>query len=352
MSERNAARVPLLSHMKSKFDLAGASLNHPSYHHFIGEGEFDSTLDILFYSNKPGVSETLLKQVCRHQHPLVCSHHDLLLSQSYLPSYTEPCISAAPLAPKVRNERAKIKWSEEGIIEYQAVIGSGLDDIASRWCSPESPNNISILLSATYSLLHIAATSTNTFVDLSKEFKPKPQVVPHLASLRKAVLAVHREKKTLSSSLPDPAVLQAVEERLTEARSVYARSLRETQQQQQDSRDQLLSDLLVSDPSKVYQAIRKNKDASSAISSLRVGSKTFTGKNVCDGFFQSLSNLKAPDMSTINASPSFQETIRDYRHVKELAKSGEAIPEIELYESVELLHSVKHEVNDLFSAVP
>ena len=350
VSERNIARTPLLSHLRAKHGLKSACLQHPSYHHFIGDGEFDSTLDVLLYSQQVGVKETLLKQVCKHQHPLVYSHHDLLLSKSLLPIVSKPNVSAAPLAPKVQNERAKIKWSETGISDYQSAIGTGLDDLASRWCNPESPTNISILLSATYSLLHIAATSTNKFVDLSKEFKPKPFIQPHIASLRKAVLTIHKEKCALMSSCsPDPAALDSVLDRLTAARSLYARTLREVQQKDQDSSDQLLSELLASDPSKVHQAIKKSKSASSAISTLKVGSKIFTGDNICDGFFESLSSLKEPDMAPIHESPSFQETLRDYRHVIELAKSGEAIPDIDVHESVELLYSVKQEVNDLFS---
>ena len=174
VNERNASRNPLLSHFISKFDFRSAPLHHPSYHHFIGDGGFDSTLDILLHSSQSGVSETLLEQVCKHQHPLVYSHHDLLISEMSLPTTSSPSVSSAPPAPKIPNERTKIKWSEAGIVDYQVVIGNGLDDLASRWCNPESPANISILLSATYSLLQTAATSTNMFIDLSISLRHPP----------------------------------------------------------------------------------------------------------------------------------------------------------------------------------
>ena len=278
------------------------------------------------------------------------SHHDLLLSQIFLPELRVPIVSEAPNAPKVCNNRAKIKWSETGILDYQTAIGSGLDDLANRWCNSESRNSISILLSATYSLLNIAATSTNKYTDLGKDFKPKPQKNFKLLELRKSVLDIHKQKRALNSlPHPDPSYLEEIQEKLRAARSIYSRTLRESQQQDQDRRDQELSHLLATDPSKVHQAIRRSKAADSAISTLRVGSKTFTGHNVCDGFFESMANLKDPDMSSITSSPSFLETLRDYRNVLELAKSGEPLPEIELFESVELLYSVKSEVNDLFS---
>ena len=100
----------------------------------------------------------------------------------------------------------------------------------------------------------------------------------------------------------------------------------------------------------MHKTIRKEKAAaSSAISNLKVGDKIFSGNNVCDGFFKSLSGLKDPDMSIVTDTPAYMETLRDYKHVMELAKSGAAIPAIQLYQSVELLYSVRLEVNDLFS---
>ena len=125
--------------------------------------------------------------------------------------------------------------------------------------------------------------------------------------------------------------------RLTLSRSTYAKAVRDAQQSDQDMRDAQVSEQLLKNPSKLHQAIRKEKSASSSISTLNVGSRTFTGNNVCDGFFDSLSNLKEPDMSHIANSSSFAETLRDYNRIMELASSGAAIPAIEPHESVELL---------------
>ena len=102
-------------------------------------------------------------------------------------------------------------------------------------------------------------------------------------------------------------------------------------------------------PAKVHQSIKKGKSASCSINTLRVASKTFSRDNVSNGFFESLSNLKEPDMSTITSSAVFRDKLRDYENIMELARSGAAIPSIELHQSVELLYSVKRDVNDLFS---
>ena len=113
--------------------------------------------------------------------------------------------------------------------------------------------------------------------------------------------------------------------------------------------DCLLSELLAQNPSRVHQTIRKRRSASSAISTIRVGTKVFHGQNISDGFFESLSALKEPNMDPITSTPAFSETMRDYKHVIELARLGEAIPDITASESIELLYSVKQGVNDLFS---
>ena len=54
-------------------------------------------------------------------------------------------------------------------------------------------------------------------------------------------------------------------------------------------------------------------------------------------------------MSSIESSSSFQDTIRDFEHIMQLVKTGPEIPPIQIHETVEILYSVKSEVNDLFS---
>ena len=352
ISERNSSRTPLLNHMQTKHNLHRVTVFHPSYHHFMGVGgEFDSNLDVLLHTSREGVHEILSEQVCKNDHPLIESHHDLLVSKVFLPPVKTPTLEPVPLAPKVPNNRAKIKWSETGISDYETVIGPHLDALATRWCNPDSPSSMSVLLSATYSLLNTAATSTNKFIDLSKPTLPKSKPHPHLVKLRKSVLTFHKQRTNiLNCPSSDPSKLQQVQEQLTTARSVYKKGVREIQQLDQDSRDMTVSSQLAVNPSNVHKTIRKEKAATSGdISNLKVGHKTFTGNNICDGFFESLSGLKEPDMSIVTDTPSYMDTIRDYKHVMELAKSGAAIPAIELYESVELLYSVRQEVNDLFS---
>ena len=86
-------------------DLAETTVEHPTYHHFLGDGRSDSQLDVLLHSKKS--SETLLKIICKLENPLVTSHHDALLSSFLLPPQLLPRTPPSnPLAPRLVNTRS------------------------------------------------------------------------------------------------------------------------------------------------------------------------------------------------------------------------------------------------------
>ena len=100
--------------------------------------------------------------------------------------------------------------------------------------------------------------------------KVKWRIDPELKMFRKNVLDIHREKKKIINST-DPncaTLLDNIQEKLTSARSLYSREVRKLQQQSQNKRDQEVSDLLKSNPNKVYGLIHKEKAVSSQISVL------------------------------------------------------------------------------------
>ena len=351
VNPNNKKRVLILQKFLSQHDLESIKLLHPSYHHLTGFGEFDSSLDVLLYSRKFGLYETLVEQVCKLKHPLLNSHHDLIVSTATIPCASLPPSTSVSSAPKISNNRTKILWSEEGIEAYQSVVGDFLQELGERWSKSDSRTSISILLETTNSVLQMAATETNRFIDLSKETKQKKRLDPELKLLRNNVLNIHKEKKKiLQSADPDRSTqLENIQQRLTSARSLYSREIYKTQQQSQNKRDQEISDLLNSCPNKVYDLIRREKAESSQISVLKVGSTVYTGDNVCDGFYHSLSQLKSPDMYSIENSAAFSETKRDYENIIELVKIGQKLPEIDIYDCVDILFSVRKDVNDIFS---
>ena len=78
----------------------------------------------------------------------------------------------------------------------------------------------------------------------------------------------------------------------------------------------------------------------------------YSGERVSDGFYDSLSSLKAPDLTSLCSSPAFQETLMDYGNVLKIAERGPAIPPISPIDSTSLLYSLKATVNDFFSITP
>ena len=173
-SSRNASRSTIFNHFLSQHNLHRTILGHNTYHHFIGDGQFDSDLDVLLYSNIPNCTEILTDILCKHRNPLLESHHDLIISSFSLPS-SPPAPASRHLitAPKIPNDRQKVLWSEEGVAEYAAAAGPGLAGLRERWeGSLSSPSCMSVLLSSTYSLLKSTAAATNRVINLGED-RPK-----------------------------------------------------------------------------------------------------------------------------------------------------------------------------------
>ena len=91
-------------------------INHPTYHHFLGEGKFDSDLDVILYSSEDQVNEELDYIHCKLENAAVDSHHDLIISTASIPGQHQqaPDTSQNIVAPRVPNSRQKIIWLEEG----------------------------------------------------------------------------------------------------------------------------------------------------------------------------------------------------------------------------------------------
>ena len=84
-SSKNVLRSSLLQHFLTKHNLHRLHISHLTYHHFIGNGLFDSDLDVVLYSNTPSATETLVDVICKLQNPLINSLHDIIISEFTLP---------------------------------------------------------------------------------------------------------------------------------------------------------------------------------------------------------------------------------------------------------------------------
>ena len=68
--------------------------------------------------------------------------------------------------------------------------------------------------------------------------------------------------------------------------------------------------------------------------------------NVSHGFHRSLSLLKDPDMTSVESSEAFQETLRDFNNIMQIVIRGNKILPIQVHESIEILYSVRRNLND------
>ena len=348
---KNRDRSALLLHFCSKHKFVSIDFGHPSHHHFTGEGLHDAQLDVLLHQQSS--PENLSNIICKLDHPMVASAHDIIISTFSLPpkSSKSQDISENIIAPKVTNDRLKVIWHDENIPHYQAIIGDNLARLRSTWADYSSPAAVSLLLQSTNDVLCTAAAATNKTVNLGKEFKPKPAKNPEVTAAQAQLIRLSKLVNHLASSTTsNKDQLLDAQHALSSARSAYRRACNAAMMLECNDRDSRLHSILGSDPSSLHKFIKSSKSKSSSkIQSLKVGKKVYSGSSVSDGFFDSLSSLKAPDMSSIYSSPSYQSTLSDYMTIRNICSSGLKIPDISPRDATDILYSMKPDVNDLFS---
>ena len=126
VNSNNKSRVVLLQQFLQDYNLARVVMEHNTYHHFVGEGQHDSDIDILLYGREEHVSETVSMIMCKHEHPSILSHHDIIISTFSVPT-AAPSLTQLELtvAPKIDHTRTKIAWSEDGQASYSQYVQTG-----------------------------------------------------------------------------------------------------------------------------------------------------------------------------------------------------------------------------------
>ena len=346
----NVSRSKLFSHFYSSLEFMKIPLYHPTYHHFIGDGCFDSEIDFLLYYGTDA-REDLDRILCKLDSPLINSHHDVILSTCSIPvAPPPPPEDDLVVAPKIPNIRTRTVWSEEGIRKYESIIDSSLTDLRERWGNSSSKSSLSVLLSSTYSLLAYAAKTTNKSISLSSSKSSKPKISPNIRRKERNVLKCKKALDAAVSTEPSHEKIEAAKDHLRSARASLRQALRSELSSLRNERDMKLSDILSTTPAAAHRSIRTSKNAAtSEINNLKVGNKIYSGKNVSDGFYDSLSSLKSPDMEPLYSSLPYQETLLDYENIMKIANNATSIPPISPNDSTRLLYSLKADVNDFYS---
>ena len=158
--------------------LFNVPLLHKTYHHFVGEGLFDSNLDVILHPKNPPNYEAVLNIICKFHDWLVDSHHDIILTTMSLPTSVEEHIDVNLVqAPRIDNNRVQIIWADDKIEEYKMEIADRLTSLRQRWFQTPSKTSVSILLEMNNIVLTDAAKSCFKFIKLGDK---KPDIKPKL----------------------------------------------------------------------------------------------------------------------------------------------------------------------------
>ena len=226
-----------------------------------------------------------------------------------------------------------------------------LPQLKDVWAIFSSKSSISMLLKCTNDTLSTCASATHKSVDLGKTPQVKSNIDPNISKAQNQLLRLSKHVRLLTDSgvASQPQLIEA-KAALSGSRSAYRRLVNASSSIAANKRDNLVHSVLSSDPSSLYKTIRQSKNPqTSKLPSLRVSDKVYSGSAVPDGFFDSLSSLKSPDMSRIYLSTAYKDTSYDFSIIKKICSTSLKIPEISSRDASDLLYSLRRDVNDLFS---
>ena len=297
-SEKNSFRKVLFSNFCKDYNLTRTVIDHRTYHHFLGGGQSDSDLDVLLFSTLPGVHEDLVNIHCKLSEPAVDSCHDILVSRASIPFKAEKILDKSKniAAPRIKNYRQKVIWSDKGILHYQKVTSQLLPQLRDRW-EAESKASLSVLLQATNSILTIAASEINKTISLSTTISSNTSLrVPK--EIRKSGNAVSKANSDLKFLIDDgednDKILKA-KIRLKSLKQIHRRLVRRARMNQCIYRDKRLFDIASKHPSSSYRDIKKirslNNSTNASLQKLNVAEKVYENENISDGFYDSISSL-------------------------------------------------------------
>ena len=354
VSSKNKVRSNLLEHFCGQLDLLQVPIHHNTYHHFTGNGLSDSNLDRIMFSRALAYTETLSNILCKLSNPLVDSHHDLIISSWTLPDETSHHTSNHNVvAPKAENTRHRIVWSDSEIAKYQEMVLPHLSRLQELWLSSPSKTSLSLLLESTTNILTTSASASNKSISLDKKHLPSSSASPFAIRRSKNELLRKHKKLKQASSLSSTDEMSALKTDYSRSRTLHRKLQRWFKAKESVQRDEKLHEILSTNPSSVFRSIKSVKRGKNRkIQKLTVGTKTYIGSTVQDGFYDSISQLKSRDSEFLDNSQTFREFSSDYQNILKVCESGATIPPISEQKSLELLQKMKPSVNDFFGVTP
>ena len=344
---RNEKRYQLLQHFINRSSLKQVEITHPTYHHFVGHGQFDSNIDILLHSAGYSVTEIVTDILCKHEYPEISSHHDVIFSQFSLPPQDPaPKSSCLITAPRISQTREKVLWTPEGAKLFQELVSPQLKSLRQSWLNPLSKASTSVLLQTTNEILALAAKTANKTSPLGDKNPNKARKIPRqVLRAQRHLTRVNRKHRLLTNSSPPTA-----KGGLGAAKKRYRQAVRTARLKESIKRDSKLDTILTDKPSNIYsylRSIRKTKAAN--IEKLTVGDKVYEGSAVADGFFDSMTALKSCDYDELQDDPHLAEHLSNYEHILKICKDHHNIPQISKIKAADILTRMKSHVIDFYS---
>ena len=273
--DANAASIPrsknkrdqLFSHFCQDNSLAQTCLDHPTYHHFLGDGRSDSSIDVLLSSSCssdgiPNLNQDILSHIiCSKQDTIINSHHDAIVSSLSISPVDSETNDLPQKAPRLENNRHKILW-EDCSDEYSSLVSPVLSSLRETWSESPSATSTSIMLQMTSQILSSAAKATNRVHKLSSEPKAfQPKIDPEIASAMKIKSTAHKNLLDAKS-----------EEQKTDAKLKFTAAKTQLQKlerfnatRNEVERDKKLHTIITSNPKLIFKEIKTKKSGSKTI---------------------------------------------------------------------------------------
>ena len=347
----NKKRTFIFQNFCHELNLKNVDTNHKTYHHFVGQGLFDSSIDVILHAKSAPFAEEILDIVCQDDHPGVDSHHDIIISSVNLPiePVQAPKLDNLLKAPRIDNKRVKIIWDDNKLSDYETGVCSQLERLRQCWPENNSPVSTSILLDLTNKVLHEVAVATQKSVSMNS---PKKRKISKKVALAKVIL--NEAHKALKNAIKNNETnLESFTNNLKIARRNYRCITRKELHRDDLKRDSKLFSVFSPTKSKLFRSIRLSKtSAAASVPFLTVGEKTYPVDMVGDGLFESISELKKQDKASLKSSPNYASWLQDYRYILEICKHRRDIPPITLDQSNSILEDMKPTVSDFWSISP
>ena len=80
-NRNNLNRCRQLAAFMKVLKVIPVDISHKTYHHFVGNGRFDSDIDLIMHSKNASTCETVTQIWCKLNEPEINSHHDVIISK-------------------------------------------------------------------------------------------------------------------------------------------------------------------------------------------------------------------------------------------------------------------------------